>query len=526
MRPSHGRCALLVACALVLASVSPRAGAAADPSPPGEKYALLVGVREYDPTELRDLPYAEDDVTALAEVLKKAGYKRVVLMTQTEGAKRARLLPLAANVRKALKAVLEDRAGNDTVLVAFAGHGVQFQDEDESYFCPMDAKLADKSTLVSLSEVYKDLDNSDAGTRLLLADCCRNDPRADQSRAVDKIKLQSVTRPQKALPPGGVAALFSCSAGQKAYESDDLKHGVFFHYVIEGLQGKADLDKDGQVNFEELELYTKRQVPDYVKEKFGDEARQVPERIGKMRGLAALVKLDAGERPPDATTNEPRPVPAGNGLRWFARWDADGYSYPCAVAKIKDGQYFIRYTDGTEEWTPAYYVGKCNIRVGDTVFGNWLNRGLYYQGMVTSRDGDRIHILYDDGDEEDTTIGALRMKLECPDAKEVGCRVFARWSPDGYWYSGTVKDVKDGKYLIKWDDQTETWLDGGDVAGYQPTYGDRVQGDWLGKGSYYPGRVAKRNGEKVRIEYDDGDVEDTTISRLRAAYDGIFHAAK
>ncbi|HVS34502.1 MAG TPA: agenet domain-containing protein [Gemmataceae bacterium] len=220
------------------------------------------------------------------------------------------------------------------------------------------------------------------------------------------------------------------------------------------------------------------------------------------------------------------PARAADGSITFARWEADGYCYPCTIEKEEDGKDYIRYTDGTKEWAPAWRIGKANIRVGDTVYGNWLNKGLYYEGKVTSRDGDNIHILYTDGDEEDTTIGLIRMKLECPDAKEVGCRVFGRWAPDGYWYPGTVKEKKDGKYLVRFDDSDKAWLDENEVAGYQPTFGDHIQGNWLGKGIFYSGRVAKRNGEKVRIEYDDGDVENTTISYLRADYDGRFHPAK
>jgi len=40
---------------------------------PGEKYALLVGVRQYDKNELRNLPYSEPDVTELTRVLKESG---------------------------------------------------------------------------------------------------------------------------------------------------------------------------------------------------------------------------------------------------------------------------------------------------------------------------------------------------------------------------------------------------------------------------------------------------------------------
>jgi hypothetical protein len=228
-------------------------------------------------------------VDQLAEVLRKAGYRRVVLLTQSRGAKEARNLPLAANIRTSLKGLLEDRSKEDTVLVALAGHGVQFKGSDENFFCPMDARLADKQTLLSLGEVYRQLEQCQAGAKVLLVDACRNDPQSDFSRARAAVTLESVTRPQQREPPGGVAAFFSCSAGEKAFESPTLKRGIFFHFIIEGLQGKADANQDGTVDLDELVLYTKRRVADRVKEEHGDDVRQMPELVGKTRGLLALV---------------------------------------------------------------------------------------------------------------------------------------------------------------------------------------------------------------------------------------------
>src|SRR5262249_37140459 len=108
---------------------------------------------------------------------------RVVVLTQTEGAKEARFLPLAANIRTILKGILEDRDPADSVLVAFAGHGVQFRGSEESYFCAMDARLTDRKSLISFAEVYREMEKSKAGAKLLLVDACRNDPQADHSRA-------------------------------------------------------------------------------------------------------------------------------------------------------------------------------------------------------------------------------------------------------------------------------------------------------------------------------------------------------
>ncbi len=212
--------------------------------------------------------------------------------------------------------------------------------------------------------------------------------------------------------------------------------------------------------------------------------------------------------------------------RQFARWEADGFSYVCTIEKVQDGKCYVRYADGTEEWAPRWRVGPYNLKEGDDVQANWENKGLYYPGRVTSRHGDRIHIVYDDGDEEDTTIARIRLKLAAPNGKEVGCRVFGRWAADGYWYPGTVKEVKDGKYLVHFDDTDEAWLKEKELVCYQPTWGDHVEGNWLGKGAFYPGKITRRRDEKVHIAYDDGDDEDTTISALRAAYDDRFHSDK
>jgi TPR repeat protein len=248
-------------------------------------------VRKYDPNELRGLPYSEPDVVELSGVLKAEGYKpgNVVLMTQTAGADDTRFLPLAANVRKELKLLLDEMDEDDLVLIALAGHGVQFQGENESYFCPADARLADKSTLIPLSEIYKALENSRAGLKVLLVDACRNDPQSQNSRDREVVKLESVTRPQRTPPPGGVVAFFSCSEGEKAFEHAELKHGVFFHFVIEALKGAAVGPDQNDVLVPDLVKYVTRQVKDFVREKYG--VKQQPELKGTIRDLVPLVSL-------------------------------------------------------------------------------------------------------------------------------------------------------------------------------------------------------------------------------------------
>lgn len=263
----------------------------------GEKYALLIGVREYDKNELRTLPFSEADVEGLARILRDAGYRpeNVIVMTQSIGAKKPRFAPVAANIRKELELLLEGRTEGDSILIALAGHGVQFRDDNQAYFCPTDARLTDKSTLISLTSIYKSLEGSKANLKLMLVDACRNDPQSDNSRARSTVRLESATRPATDDLPGGVAALFSCSAGERAFEHSELKHGVFFHFVIQGLGGDADFDRDKVITLPELQQYAIKRVGDFVRAEYG--VHQTPDLQGKTRGLFPLLSLDSPTTP-------------------------------------------------------------------------------------------------------------------------------------------------------------------------------------------------------------------------------------
>ncbi len=265
----------------------------------GQRYALLVGVQQYDSKELPDLNYSEADVEALAEVLRVSGYPaaNVALLTGKGGARDPQRRPTAERIRAELDALLQKCGKDDLVLVAFAGHGIELKETKKYYFCPLGAKFAEPQTLVSLNEIYDKLKGCAAGYKLLLADACRNDPGARGPRIIpEEANVPSVTRPQFAAPPGGVMAFYSCSASQYAYEPEDLQHGVFFHFLIEGLKGQADLDGDGEVIREELEAFVKKRVRSYTAEKLKRE--QWPHLLGESNDQRPLVKLPGSPKPP------------------------------------------------------------------------------------------------------------------------------------------------------------------------------------------------------------------------------------
>src|SRR5262249_35584965 len=143
----------------------------------GQPFALLIGVREYEQPNLEPLRYSENDVSVLADVLRERGHPpgNIMVLTTSRGATDPWLRPTTSRMRYWLRRVLRNRKDDDTVVIAFAGHGVQFEGSEESYLCPTDARIDDRDSLISLSEVYALMANSPAQVKVLLLDCCRND---------------------------------------------------------------------------------------------------------------------------------------------------------------------------------------------------------------------------------------------------------------------------------------------------------------------------------------------------------------
>jgi WD40 repeat protein len=280
------RAALAVLALVLTAGISP----AEPPSrPPGRRCALLVGVSQYD-DRLPELRYPDHDVETLRDVLVSHGYspEDVQLLTSRQGRKDPRQSPDRRNIIAALDRLLRGRSPADSVLLAFAGHGVQFTDDAESYFCPADADLTRRDTLLPLTEVYSRLKECPAGVRVIAVDACRKDPAADTSRGANEVHLRSRTRPQRQAPPGGVAVLFSCSEGQEAFEDKDLQHGIFFHFLIEGLKGEA-AGSDRQIRLSTLYDYLAERVDDFAWRKM--HCSQRPCLIGEYSGPMSLVAL-------------------------------------------------------------------------------------------------------------------------------------------------------------------------------------------------------------------------------------------
>lgn len=84
------------------------------------------------------------------------------------------------------------------------------------------------ATQVSISRLVDDVLAPHGATNLVLIDACRDFSNPNRGRGVEGRDLSL---------KGQTAVLFSCGRGERSFENDDLKHGVFTHAVLTGLRG-------------------------------------------------------------------------------------------------------------------------------------------------------------------------------------------------------------------------------------------------------------------------------------------------
>ncbi len=59
----------------------------------------------------------------------------------------------------------------------------------------------------------------------------------------------------------GKVIITASSANEVSVEKDELGHGVFTYYLLQGLRGPADTDADGLITIDEAYRYVSEKVP-------------------------------------------------------------------------------------------------------------------------------------------------------------------------------------------------------------------------------------------------------------------------
>ena len=239
-------------------SVATQAAAMVAAGPGGETYALLVGISKYAKPELA-LQFADADASVFAKLLKSPrgggiAPDHVMLLTDEKAT--------TAAVRNGFQDFLKRRAGKkDTVVILIAGHGtVEVPGSKSAFILTYDSDPQDlNSTALPMGELQSLFEEqlSKVGRVMLFVDVCK----AGTVGTIHNTQVSSTVQ-QLGDVEGDLFGLLASRPKEVSLEGPQFGggHGVFSYFVMKGLEGAADLNKDGKVDANELIKYVTDQV--------------------------------------------------------------------------------------------------------------------------------------------------------------------------------------------------------------------------------------------------------------------------
>ena len=97
----------------------------------------------------------------------------------------------------------------------------------------------------------------------------------------------------------------------------------------------------------------------------------------------------------------------------LARWPQEvQWWYPGVIVESAGGGFLVQFDDGDRSQVAANEVRPLNVSVGDRVYGRWQGGKSYFPGKVASSMANAIHIHFDDGDQEVTSVSMVRVNAD------------------------------------------------------------------------------------------------------------------
>jgi DNA repair Crb2-like protein len=101
---------------------------------------------------------------------------------------------------------------------------------------------------------------------------------------------------------------------------------------------------------------------------------------------------------------------ANIGDRVLAKWPVEkDWWYPGVVVGTGLVGLEVQFDDGDRTSVTDEEYRPLQLGIGSRVYCRWKGGGEYYPGKVSMAVGDAIHVEYDDGDKETTSVSMVRV---------------------------------------------------------------------------------------------------------------------
>jgi hypothetical protein len=242
---------------------------------PRDAVAIIIGIEKY--RRVPNADFANRDASVFYDYARRAlGIKpeNIRLLVDDKAG--------AAEILRTFNTWLPTRVNKNTtdVYVFYSGHGLPSEDGDDLYFLPheVDRDLLQR-TAITQKEVVQAIELTDPKSVTMFIDSCYS----GQSRT--GTSLLASARPISIAPkastdfPSNFMVISASAPDQISSSSPELKHGIFSYYLMLGMEGEADGNKDGQITVGEMQTYLSQQV---TRRAIGMNRTQSPQTTGDL----------------------------------------------------------------------------------------------------------------------------------------------------------------------------------------------------------------------------------------------------
>ena len=222
--------------------------------PERDAVAVIIGISNYK--SLPKAEFAKDDAQvfydyAIRALGVKPGNIKLLMDEQAD----------AEEIYTAFKTWLPARVKSTTdVYVFYSGQGLPTLDGSGLYWLPQRANrdLISKTGIL-LAEINSDIQATKPKSVTIFMDACYS----GQARGGETLVASARPIALKSQPttfPSNFTVISASQADQISSSSPELQHGIFSYYLMRGMEGDADLNKDGKITLDEIQKYLSENV--------------------------------------------------------------------------------------------------------------------------------------------------------------------------------------------------------------------------------------------------------------------------
>lgn len=224
-------------------------------APSRDAVAIIIGIQNYKRVPRAE--FADSDAKEFYEyAIRGLGIKseNIKLLVDEEAD--------AVNIVKAFRNWLPLQvAKNKTdVYVFYSGHGLSSPDGQSLYFLPhgVDEDLIDR-TAVGQKEIIALLNAAIPKSVTMFIDACYSGKARGGETLLASAKPVALKADANVFPLN-FTVITASSNDQISSSSPELKHGIFSFYLMKGMEGDADGNKDGKITAGEMQEYLSDKV--------------------------------------------------------------------------------------------------------------------------------------------------------------------------------------------------------------------------------------------------------------------------